>query len=118
MHPTVARVVVGQLFVVLASAAIWWILIDARAGQAASAGGVVALVPTLMLAWRMFSRRAQRSPQAMVRALYVGEAAKFALTVVLFSVFIPVFHANFLPLIITYILALMVSWFALFQRTG
>ncbi|WP_181919252.1 ATP synthase subunit I [Alkalilimnicola ehrlichii] len=115
MQPVVSRVAVGQLLVAVISAVIWFIVREAGAAEAAFFGGMIGFVPTTVMALIMFRRRAMGSPKIMVRAFYWGEAVKFVLTVAMFLIAIPLYHANFLPLIVTYVFSLMVSWFALLK---
>lgn len=113
MQAIASRVVLWQLTVALISAALWFGTVGREAAEAAFVGGMIALVPNAFMALSMFSRRAMRTPKTMVRAFYFGEAGKFALTLIGFGVAIPVYHADFLSLIVTYIFTLMMSWFAL-----
>ena len=113
MQPTVMRVIRGQLSVTVVSAALWYLAAGPQAAQAAIAGGMIALVPGLYFAITVFSRRAAVSPKKMLRAFYRGEAVKFGLTIVLFAYAIKRFDAHFLPLIVTFVIAVFVYWVVL-----
>jgi ATP synthase protein I len=113
MPRTAKWVLRGQLSVTIVSAALWWLLGGPDAALAAFAGGMIALLPNLYLALKVFSRRAAASPKTMVRAFYTGEAVKFGLTVILFAIAIQRFSEQFLPVIATFIVAVFVYWVAL-----
>ncbi|PWV62367.1 ATP synthase I subunit [Plasticicumulans acidivorans] len=49
----------------------------------------------------------------MAQALYIGEAVKLVLTVLLFAVALVLFDLEFLPLILTYAATLAAYWLAL-----
>ncbi|WP_091644760.1 ATP synthase subunit I [Aquisalimonas asiatica] len=111
-------VIIGQGVVTLISGAVWGILQGGQAGMAALAGGVVAILPALYLAVKVFSVPADAEPKRIVGAFYRGEVLKFGLTVVLFAIALQVFASAFAPLITTYILAILVYWLALRAGAG
>lgn len=113
IQPIATRVIRGQLVATLASAALWGLLDGTAAATAAFVGGMIALIPGLYFAVKVFSRGTADSPQKLVRAFYTGEAVKFGLTIVLFAWAVQRFAAHFLPLIVTFIAAVLVYWVAL-----
>ncbi|MDN3516608.1 ATP synthase subunit I [Aquisalimonas lutea] len=112
----IVRSVLGaQVLVTIASAAAWATGADTRAGLAAIAGGAIAIIPGLYMAVRVFSVPADAEPKRILGAFYRGESVKFALTAALFIIALQWFASTFLPLIVTYILALLVYWLALYR---
>ncbi|MEX0732573.1 MAG: ATP synthase subunit I [Aquisalimonadaceae bacterium] len=109
----VTIVIGGQILIATISALLWWAFSGVHEALAALAGGVVAIVPGLYLAIRVYAVPADASPKAIIGAFYRGEAIKFGLTVVLFFVALQWFGSAFAPLITTYILTLLMYWFAL-----
>jgi ATP synthase protein I len=54
-------------------------------GMSALVGGMIAVIPNAFLAARLFGRRAGASGVALMRAAWIGEIGKVALTVFLFA---------------------------------
>lgn len=80
------------------------------AGEAALSGGLIAAAGSLIMALRVFGGRLEREPKRMLARLVLGEAFKFAVTVLLFSVAIVVLKAAFLPLILGYLAGFAAYW--------
>ena len=81
-----------------------------RAGESALAGGLIATLASLVMAVRVFGGRLERDPKRFLGRLVLGEAFKFAATVLLFGVAIVVMKAAFLPLILGYFAAFAAYW--------
>lgn len=110
--PRVYRIVRTQLAVTVAVALAVLVLAGRESAYSAFAGGMISVIANFYFAMQMF-RGARKSPRQLVTAFYVGEAVKILITVVLFVFAIKVLHVLFLPLFITYVITLMVYWFAL-----
>lgn len=82
------------------------------AGEAAGLGGLIAAAGSLVMALRVFGGRLEREPKRMLARLVLGEAFKFAVTVLLFSAAIVVLKAAFLPLILGYLAGFAAYWFS------
>jgi F0F1-type ATP synthase assembly protein I len=80
-------------------------------GGAALLGGLIAAAGSLVMALRVFGGRLERDPKRMLARLVFGEAFKFAVTVLLFSVAIVVLKAAFLPLMLGYLAGFAAYWF-------
>jgi len=65
----------------------WWLLRGGDAALAAGYGGVITIVATLLLAWRIMraGQQARHDPRKSMQIIYVGAAWRFTLTVVLFA---------------------------------
>ena len=80
------------------------------AGGAAFLGGLIAAAGSLVMALRVFGGEVERDPKRLLARLVLGEAFKFAVTVLLFSVAIVVLKAAFLPLILGYMAGFAAYW--------
>ncbi|MGB5511046.1 MAG: ATP synthase subunit I [Woeseiaceae bacterium] len=76
----VAQVAVGAVF-----GASLWSITGSVAGYSALLGSLIAVVPNAFLAVRLAVPRGDPGAHALVRAAYIGEIGKLALTVLLFS---------------------------------
>lgn len=89
---------------------------------AAVYGGLVAVVPTVYFALRLFARRTTHDLKIAVTAFYVGEIGKLALTALLFWIGVVLFAKQFLVLMVTYAACLLAYWLVLawlgFDWTG
>ena len=74
-----AQVAVGAVL-----AAVFWSLAGGVAGYSALLGGLVCVLPNAFLALRLALPRQDPGAQALIRAAYIGELGKLALTVLLF----------------------------------
>ena len=102
----------AQLAVSAAIALALYFALDLRAAYSALLGGVISGCGTLCLA-RMLFARAEMSPHQFVRALYVGEFIKIALTIGMFIAAVNLVDLNMLVFVLTYIVTLMVYWIVL-----
>jgi ATP synthase protein I len=78
-------------------------------------GGLAAFVPNFFFGIRIY-KSLGRQPKEMLNAFYIGEAGKFLLTLVLFVVIFQLPDIKILPLLVSYVAALSVFWFALLMR--
>jgi F0F1-type ATP synthase assembly protein I len=81
-----------------------------KTGEWAFLGGLTAALPSLLMALRVFGGKPERDPKRMLSRLVLGEAFKFAATVLMFAVAIKVLHAAFLPLMLGFMAALAAYW--------
>jgi ATP synthase protein I len=112
---TPAKVVAAQVALTLCSTLAWW-LFSSRPGMSAlsaALGGAVCWVPGMIFVWRL-RRMGQRQS---IATWVVGEAIKIAVTVTMFIVIVVVFPGvRWVPLLVTYVLALKTFWVALAWR--
>ncbi|RLK46504.1 ATP synthase protein I [Alkalispirillum mobile] len=90
-----------------------WLLAGPKAAAAAFTGALIAMLPGLYFAGKVFSKPPEADPRSMLGAFYFGEAVKLILTAALFIIALQWFGGVFLPLITTYVAALSVHWLAL-----
>jgi len=78
-------------------------------------GGVAAFVPNLYFALRIH-KAAGLPARKVMNSFYAGESGKLILTAVLFMLIFKIPNITILPLLIGYVSALSVFWFALLMR--
>ena len=106
------RLIAFQAVVAALACALFLSLGGAEAGRSALYGSLVALLPNLYLAVRMV-RVSEKSPKAIVRALYRGEVVKFLLVAGLFAAVLRQPDLRPVPLFLTFAAVTLTHWFAL-----
>lgn len=111
------KVLAGQLGLGTAVAAVLWGTFGHVHGYSALFGSLIATIPNAFLALRLSVPRRDPGAKALLRAAWIGEMGKLALTVLLFSiVFITVRPLAAAPLFATFIVTAMVPLFGLLAR--
>jgi len=82
---TIARVIMWQFLVGAALAALLWGVFDIVAGYSAALGALVCVIPNAFLGLRLVLPRRDPSAAGLLRAAWIGEIGKLALTVLFFS---------------------------------
>jgi ATP synthase protein I len=92
-------------------------IVSGRQQQVLSAvlGGFAAFVPNLYFALRIYRSRGQEA-RKIVNSFYAGESGKLLLTAALFMMIFQIQDIQILPLLVGYVAALSVFWFALLMR--
>ena len=80
------RVLVAQIGIGAVLAAVFWVLQGPVAGYSALLGSLTCVIPNAFLALRLVVPRRDPGASALIRAAYIGELGKLALTVLMFSV--------------------------------
>ena len=80
------RVLVTQIGIGAVLAAVFWVLQGPVAGYSALLGSLTCVIPNAFLALRLVVPRRDPGAGALIRAAYIGELGKLALTVLMFSV--------------------------------
>ncbi|MGB5256976.1 MAG: ATP synthase subunit I [Woeseiaceae bacterium] len=78
------KMLVAQVGVGAVLAVVLWALFGDVAGYSALLGSLVCVIPNAFLALRLAVPRRDPGAQALVRAAYIGELGKLALTVLMF----------------------------------
>jgi ATP synthase protein I len=113
-YSTVVKILGYQILIILIVTA-GFAFKDGQQGLSAVLGGTAAFVPNLYFSlW--IQRSAGQEARKIVNSFYVGESGKLLLTVVLFVIIFQVSNIQILPLLVSYIAALSVFWFALLMR--
>jgi len=79
------KVLMGQIGVGVVLAAVFWGLEGHVAGYSALLGSLTCVVPNAFLALRLVAPRRDPGARALIRAAWIGELGKLALTVLFFS---------------------------------
>ncbi|MBK1650841.1 hypothetical protein CKO08_01100 [Halorhodospira halochloris] len=90
-----------------------WLIYSTTAAAASIAGMLIAIIPTLYYAIKVFSNRPGTAPRKVVRAFYVGEIVRLILAATLFIIALQWFGGEFVPLITTFTAALFSYWLIL-----
>ena len=85
INSVMLRVLVVQIGVGVLLAAVLWSIYGDVVGYSALLGNLVSVIPNAFLALRLAVPRRDPGAQALVRAAYLGELGKLALTVLFFS---------------------------------
>jgi ATP synthase protein I len=96
----------AQVCIGLVAALIAGMLDGPGAALAAAYGGLVAIVPTLYFALRVYARRRSNEPRDIVGSFYRGEIGKMALTALMFFFGVVGFGEQFLALLCAYVACL------------
>lgn len=88
------------------------LLYGSNGALSAVLGGLVCIIPNAFFANRLFKYEGARAAKQIVNSFYKGEALKFVLTIILFSVVFVVCSITPVVFFISYIVILMSHWFA------
>ena len=81
----VARVLLAQLVLTIVLAMLFWGTDGRVSGYSALLGGLTCVIPNAFLALRLAASRRDTGAGALMRAAYIGETGKLALTVLFFG---------------------------------
>ena len=82
----ISRVLLAQLGLSVVLAMLFWGVSGRVAGYSALLGGLTCVIPNAFLALRLVVPRREPGAGALVKAAYIGELGKLALTVIMLSV--------------------------------
>jgi len=85
MDLTIPRVLMWQFVVGVVLAAGLWGIFGGVAGYSAMLGSLICVIPNGFLALRLIVPRRDPGAQALLRAAWIGETGKLALTVLFFT---------------------------------
>ena len=111
------RVLAGQFGVGAILAVAFWVQGGPVAGYSALLGSLTCVIPNAFLALRLVVPRRDPGARALIRAAYIGELGKLALTVLMFSiVFVLVRPLAAIPLFTGFIATQLVAFAGLMLR--
>jgi len=110
---TAVWILTAQALVTLVVALVLFVWSGPRDAYSALVGGVICVLSGAYLAQRMFKNKPGDGPAQLVRAFYIGEATKIALTALMFLLTIVYLDVDILIVILTYMAALSMYWLAL-----
>jgi len=114
-YSTVVKILSYQILIILIITAGFAVKGNEQQVLSAMLGGMAAFVPNLYFALRIH-RSAGQEARKIVNSFYAGESGKLLLTGALFMIIFQVPNIQILPLLVSYITALSVFWFALLMR--
>ena len=112
---TVSKILGYQILIILIITAGFAIIGGWQQGLYSALGGVAAFIPNLYFALRIY-RTSGLNPRKIVNSFYAGESGKLLLTAALFVMIFQLQNIKILPLLVGYVTALSVFWFALLMR--
>jgi len=119
MDLTILRIVMWQFFVGVVLAAVLLVVFGRVAGYSALLGSLTCVVPNAFLALRLMLPRRDPGAQALLRAAWIGEAGKLALTVLFFTlVFTQVRPLSAAALFAGFIVTQLVAFSGFLMRHG
>lgn len=118
MHPVVRWVLIWQAVATLVVAMLSALAGNAiHAGLSALVGGGIGMLSSAAYAWRSM-RKGSADPRRAFQAQVLGEAYKFAVTILLFAlVFVGYRDLVAMPLFAAYVLTFVVYWAALLKHS-
>ncbi len=108
----VKRLLKTQLLTSALISIVFLLLLGKREGISAMLGGMVAIVPSILFAKKMFRYQGARAARQIVKNFYIGEALKILSTAILFTLVFVLYKIAPLVFFFTYIVVLMNYWFA------
>jgi len=109
------KVLLGQLLIVVLMMVGFLLLASQLSAKSALYGGLAALIPNIYFARKINKHKGQEA-RIIVRSFYAGESGKLIITVLCFAAVFQDPNIDFRALIVTYLAALTVFWFALLIR--
>ncbi|WP_025822763.1 ATP synthase subunit I [Shewanella marina] len=106
------KLVLLQAAVAGGASIIFFAVWGAQYAISALAGMTIAVLPNFVFATLAFSHSGASSAGKVLTSFYWGEAVKMLLTIVLFSLVFIYLKVVFMPLFVTYTLALIAHWTA------
>ena len=119
MDLTIPRVLMWQVVIGMALAAALWGVMGIVAGYSTLLGCLIAVFPNALLALRIMAPRRDPGAKALLRAAWIGEILKLAVTVLLFVlVFTQVRPLSAAALFAGFIATQLVVFSGLLMRRG
>jgi ATP synthase protein I len=112
---TVNRILSYQILIIAITTLGFFIASGMHASYSNALGGLVAFIPNMYFSIRII-KSAGKQARKIVNSFYAGEAGKLLLTGGMFFVVFQLPGIQILPLLVGYITALSVFWFALLMR--
>lgn len=112
---TVGKILILQAFIIIAISSGFAVISGLQTAKSPFLGGVAAFIPNLYFVLRII-RVSGQGAKKIVNSFYAGESGKLILTAVLFFLIFQIPNINILTLLLGYIAALSVFWFALIMR--
>jgi ATP synthase protein I len=111
----VSKVLLGQAVIILFVIACFFIFGNELSAKSALYGGLAALIPNFYFAQKVSKHKGQEA-RKVVRSFYAGESGKLIITAAIFAIIFQDPEIDIFAVLITYVSALTVFWFALLVR--
>lgn len=115
-NATIAWILRVQITVALVAAIFGGLLTDLDGAKSVILGGLTAFLPNAYFAVRFAGQTEGKTAKQVLNRFYAGEAVKLALTAVLFFCVLQIPNVKLIPLMVGFIVALSVFWFALLKK--
>ncbi|MBL1263325.1 ATP synthase subunit I [Methylomicrobium sp. RS1] len=112
---TVSKILLYQVLIIVMMAAGFAAAVGKMAALSTALGGAAAFFPNLFFAYRIKKATGQEARKIVV-SFYTGEVGKLLLTAAIFVLIFQIPKIDLLPLLVGYLTALSVFWFALLMR--
>ncbi len=112
---TVSKILLYQVLIIIVVTAGFAVAGGKMTALSTALGGAAAFFPNLFFAYRMAKATGQEARKIVV-SFYTGEVGKLLLTAALFVLIFQIPNIDILPLLVGYLTALSVFWFALLMR--
>ena len=99
-----------QILAVVLAAFVFLMTTGTKAGYSALCGGVVAIFPNFVFATLAFRNAGASAAKEVLIDFFLGEALKLVLVIVLFWVVFNLLDVIYLPLFVTYVMAIVLHW--------
>ena len=106
------RLLLAQLIVGTLIALGMLITAGKQAALSALLGGLVAFLPSLIFARKLFQYQGARAARQIIRSFYLGEFLKIISSIALFTLVFVYFEVTPLAFFLTYIVVVMIHWFS------
>ncbi|STX30233.1 ATP synthase subunit I [Legionella beliardensis] len=106
------RLLLAQLIVGALIALGMLITAGKQAALSALLGGLVAFLPSLIFARKLFQYQGARAARQIIRSFYLGEFLKIISSIALFTLVFVYFEVTPLAFFLTYIVVVMIHWFS------
>lgn len=111
----ISKVLGYQVLIITLTTLFVAIILGGAKACSSALGGLAAFLPNLYFGIRVYKSAGQPSKK-ILNSFYIGEAGKLLFTGLLFLMIFQLPNIEIVPVLIGYILALSVFWFALLMR--
>jgi len=111
----VSKVLLGQAAIVLFAVICFYIFGNELSAKSAIYGGLAVLIPNFYFAQKVGKHKGQEA-RKVVRSFYAGESGKLIITAAIFAMIFQDPNIDIFAVLMTYVSALTVFWFALLVR--
>ena len=108
----VRKLLLIQILITISVAGVWWLTQGNLAAKSAALGGLVHVLPSWLFAHKLFRYAGAQQAKQILKSLYLGEAIKLILTLVLFAMVFIYIKIDAVAFFLTFLLIQTVFWIA------